>query len=374
MRLSTFILDNLEAILRTWESFARSVSSPPPLLDPKGLRNHAEQILTTIAHDMRTPQSAQQQIDKSHGLGPQSMAETAAQTHALLRLMDGFSMDQMVAEYRALRSSVLRLWMSQDLEHDEHRVDDMIRFNEAIDQALVESIQSYGRAVETTRKTVLGVLGHDLRSPLGAVMMGADLLRRTPVLGERERDIAVQISTSVRRANQMVNDLLDLARCNLGSGIPVNRQATELNAICRSVVDELRAGHPMAQIVFNDTQPVAGRFDPLRMAQVFSNLIGNAVRHGDLHRPIHVSLRGSEGLACFDVRNFGHPIPASAIPLLFDPQGRFSRYSDNRAGGVGGLGLGLFIAAEIVSGHGGKIAVESTQEHGTRFQVTLPAA
>jgi signal transduction histidine kinase len=373
MRLSTFILDNLEAILQAWEAFARSVNRAPAALDEKRLRNRAEQILITIALDMRTPQSAEQQIDKSHGLGPHSVGETPAQTHAVLRLMDGFSMDQMVAEYRALRSSVLRLWRAQDCPGGEHQVDDMMRFNEAIDQALVESIQSYGNAVETTRKTVLGVLGHDLRSPLGAMMMGAELLRRTPVLAERERDIAAQISASARRANQMVNDLLDLARCNLGTGIPVNRQEIELNAICRTVVDELKAGHPNAQIVFDDTQPITGRFDPLRMAQVFSNLIGNAVRHGDLHRPIHVNLRAGNGITSFDVRNFGRPIPESVLPLLFDPQGRFSRYADNQAGVVGGLGLGLFIAAEIVTGHGGKIAVESTLDQGTRFQVTLPA-
>lgn len=373
MRLSTFILDNLEAILQAWETFARSVDRATPALDEKRLRNHAEQILTTIALDMRSPQSAQQQIDKAHGLAPQGVGETPAQTHALLRLMEGFSMDEMVAEYRALRSSVLRLWRAQGYPGGEHQVDDMMRFNEAIDQALVESIQSYGNAVETTRKTVLGVLGHDLRSPLGAVMMGAELLRRTPALAERERDIAVQICTSARRANQMVNDLLDLARCNLGTGIPVNRQEIELNAICRAVVDELRAGHPKAQIVFDDTQPITGRFDPLRMAQVFANLIGNAVRHGDLHRPISVSLKAGGGVTSFDVRNFGRPIPETAMPLLFDPQGRFSRYADNQAGALGGLGLGLFIAAEIVSGHGGKIAVESTLEQGTRFQVTLPA-
>lgn len=372
MRLSTFILDNLEAILQAWETFARSVDRATPALDKKRLRNHAEQILTAIALDMRTPQSVQQQIDKSHGLGPQSVRETPAQTHAVMRLVDGFSMDQMVAEYRALRSSVLRLWRVEG-GSGEQQVDDMMRFNEAIDQALVESIQSYGSAVDTTRKTVLGVLGHDLRSPLGAVMMGAELLRRTPALAERERDIAVQICTSARRANQMVDDLLDLARCNLGTGIPVNRQEIELNAICRAVVDELRAGHPKAQIVFDDTQPITGRFDPLRMAQVFANLIGNAVRHGDLHRPISVSLKAGGGVTSFDVRNFGRPIPETAMPLLFDPQGRFSRYADNQAGALGGLGLGLFIAAEIVSGHGGKIAVESTLEQGTRFQVTLPA-
>ena len=139
---------------------------------------------------------------------------SAAENHAVTRLMAGFTLDQMVSEYRALRSSVLRLWLAHDYSGDDHHAEDMIRFDEGIDQALVESIAAYGRAVETTRKTVLGVLGHDLRSPSGAVMMGADLHVHTQKFGDRERKLAAQFSTSVRRANHMVNDLLDLARCN----------------------------------------------------------------------------------------------------------------------------------------------------------------
>ena len=91
---------------------------------------------------------------------------SAAESHAVTRLMAGFTLDQMASEYRALRSSVLRLWLAHDYSGDDHHVEDMIRFDEGIDQALVESIAAYGRAVETTRKTVLGVLGQDLRSPL----------------------------------------------------------------------------------------------------------------------------------------------------------------------------------------------------------------
>lgn len=182
MRLSDFILKNQEPILLAWEEFARSVDTPMPAMDTRGLRNHAEYILRTVALDMRTAQTEQQQIDKSQGLGPLANDESAAQTHALTRLMAGFTLDQMVSEYRALRSSVLRLWLTHGYAGEDHQVEDMIRFNEAIDQALVESIGSYGRAVETTRKMVLGVLGHDLRTPLSAVTMGADLLRKSKQL------------------------------------------------------------------------------------------------------------------------------------------------------------------------------------------------
>ncbi|MFO3797946.1 MAG: sensor histidine kinase, partial [Anaerolineales bacterium] len=303
---------------------------------------------------------------------PTDNDESAAQTHALTRLMAGFTLDQMVSEYRALRSSVLRLWLAHGYAGEDHQVVDMIRFNEAIDQALVESIGSYGQAVETTRKMVLGVLGHDLRTPLSAVTMGADLLRKSKQLPEREKKIASQIAISVRAANLMVSDLLDLARCNLGAGLPIKGEVTELHSICQGIVNEIRVGHPEAQLVFNDTEKVVGQFDPSRMAQVFSNLIGNAVRHGDLQQPIHVSLKGNGISAFFNVSNFGEPIPPDAIPILFSPEGRYSKYSDDNRGETVGLGLGLFIASAIVEGHGGEIEVESTSEKGTIFRVILP--
>lgn len=371
MRLADFILSSIAPILQGWEDFARSVDTPGQTLDSKGLRNHAELILMTVALDMRTAQTTRQQIDKSQGHGPVSARETPAQSHAVTRLGEGFTMDQMVSEYRALRSSVLRLWLSSEFVGGEHHVADIIRFNEAIDQALVESIAAYGHAVETTRKMVLGVLGHDLRSPLGAVMMAADVMQHMAALGAKERQLALQISASVMRANQIVNDLLDLARCNLGTGIPVQREAVDLTPICASVVEELRTGHPKAQITFDEQGPVHGAFDPSRMAQVFSNLLANAIRHGDSHYPIRVTLGLQNNTACFTVQNGGLPIAPSAIPFLFNPEGRYSRYSNKEQGDSAGLGLGLFIASEIVKAHGGKIEVESTQERGTIFRVEV---
>lgn len=372
MRLSDFILDNLEPILQAWESFARSVDTPMPPMDSKGLRNHAEHILRAVALDMRSSQTEQQQISKSQGQGPVAPEESAAESHAMTRLMAGFTLDQMVSEYRALRSSVLRLWLAEKHLGDDHQIRDMIRFNEAIDQALVESIATYGKAVETTRKTVLGILGHDLRTPLSAVTLGADLLKQTEELGARGKKIIAQISTSVQSANQMVSDLLDLARCNLGTGIPVKPENTDLTDVCQSVVDELISAHPTAQILYTAAGAVSGQYDPPRMAQVFSNLIGNAVRHGDAAHPVNVTLGGDGRSAWFCVQNHGAPIPAGALPTLFSPEGRYSRYSEGKPGASSGLGLGLFIAAQIVEGHGGKIEVESTLERGTIFRVTLP--
>ncbi|MCE0881770.1 MULTISPECIES: sensor histidine kinase [Pseudomonas] len=371
MRLYDFIDSDMESILQAWEDFARSVETELPTQNAAGLRNHSEKILRTVASDMRTAQTAHQQSEKAQGRGPQKSGETAAQTHAVTRLIAGFSMDQMVSEYRALRSSVLSLWLAQETFRDGHHVQDMIRFNEAIDQALVESIAAYGAAVESTRKMVLAVLGHDLRSPLGAVLMAGDLILRQDESGEKVKLLASQVCNSARRANSMVNDLLDLARCNLGTGIPVHLQQVELNSICRSVIDELRSAFPQARIVLEEDVPIIGQFDPERMAQVFSNLIGNALRHGDSTRPIHVSLVNLAGVPYASVHNSGEPIPEEVKPYLFKPEGRYSSYAEGDRSSSAGLGLGLFIAAEIVASHGGRIEVESTAEKGTTFEVFL---
>lgn len=372
MRLHEFILKHTEQILSAWEGFARSVETPVPTMDAKGLRNHAEHILKAVAQDMLTLQTERQQIAKSEGRGPVTEEGSPSRTHAMTRFVAGFSMDQMVSEYRALRSSVLRLWLENNGVRNDQDFQDMIRFNEAIDQALVESITTFGMAVESTRKTVLGVLGHDLRSPLGAVLMACDLLRESENLAAREKKLATQISASVRRANQMVVDLLDLARCNLGSGIPIYPEGADLRALCASVVEELRTGFPGAQIIMTASEAVAGMYDPPRMEQVFTNLIANAVRHGDLKQPIYVTLSREGDWAVFSVQNRGELIPSSAMPHLFNPQARYSSYAATDKGASSGLGLGLFIAAEIVSAHSGKIEVVSTVEQGTVFKVLLP--
>ncbi|MGY2260338.1 ATP-binding protein [Pseudomonas sp. SDO55104_S430] len=373
MRLSDFITANIEPILQEWENFARTVNTPYPTMDNKGLRNHALQILSTIALDLDTPQTDQQQLAKSQGNAPVNPHETAAQTHAILRLIDGYSLDQVVSEYRALRSSVLRLWLAKAFVGEPHQLQDMMRFNEAIDQALGESITAYGNAVETTRKRVLAVLGHDLRSPLGAIMMSADLLQRPKKPDpERQANLTTQIGVSVRRANQIVDDLIDLARFNLGSELPLTRQNTDLTPVCQIAIDEVRAGYPQRQIHFNAQAAVKGEFDPLRMGQVFTNLISNAVQHGDRQQPVEASLEVDGGNVCFTVKSYGEPIGDREMPFLFDPQARYSTYSQDDQKKSSGLGLGLFITAEIVNGHGGSIEVQSTLEEGTIFRVTLP--
>jgi signal transduction histidine kinase len=248
----------------------------------------------------------------------------------------------------------------------------MIRFNEAIDQALAESIASYSRAVEASRNLFLGILGHDLRTPLGAILLGADVLRRSVDLGVRKSKIALGIYTSVKRASQIVGDLLDLTRCQMGPGIPVKKEDIDLGPLCTRIVEEIRTAHPHADITFKVGESARGEFDGARMEQVFSNLLSNAVQHGDLRFPIRVSLEVRDSSVVFIVQNFGDPIQEDILPFIFNPMGRFSQHASLDLGSSTGLGLGLYIASEIVAAHSGTIDVTSDRERGTTFLVKVP--
>ncbi|MCP9340310.1 sensor histidine kinase [Stutzerimonas xanthomarina] len=372
MRLATFITNNLEPILQAWEDFAKTITPATKMMDSAELRDHAEQMLKAIAEDLQTPQTTAQQIDKSKGNGPGKSAETAAETHAVTRLVAGFTLDQMVSEYRALRSSVLMQWLQQIKTGTDFEVEDMTRFNEAIDQALAESIRSYSRAVDASRNVFLGILGHDLRTPLGAILLGSEVLLRAEEMGIRQTKIASRIYTSVKRANKIVSDLLDFTRSQIGTGIPVQLSETNLALICESMVEEVRAYHPECNIVLESNAELIGQFDGARMEQVFSNLIGNAVQHGNETAPITVSLLADQGFAVFSVRNQGEPIAEEAIPHIFNPMSRHSQYAAGEHGPSSGLGLGLYIAGEIVAAHQGRIEVESRIDLGTVFTVRLP--
>jgi signal transduction histidine kinase len=371
MRLSRFIIEHLEPMVQEWEHFARSMDTPGKPLDTEALRNHAEPMLRAIAADLDTEQSAQQQVDKAQGHGP-AADSSAAESHAITRLLAGFTIDQVVAEFRALRASVVRQWMVAVKAGEEFEVEDMIRFNEAIDQALAESIASYTSAVHASRNIFLGILGHDLRTPLSAILLGADVLLRTDDLGARATKIASRIYSSVKRASQIVGDLLDFTRSQLGPGIPIKRTLIDMAPSCERIVDESRTVYAEATIVFNCVEHAQGHFDGARLEQVFSNLISNALQHGARQMPVTVTLERTDKTLLFSVHNSGNPIPEEILPFIFNPMGRYSPHSAIDYGPNASLGLGLFIAAEIVAAHAGLIEVSSTLEGGTLFVVQLP--
>src|SRR5919106_3472631 len=220
MRLSQFILSNLESILTEWESFARSVL--PESSDKLALRDEAEAMLKTIAQDMETPQTATQQAEKSKGRGPRTEQDSAAEIHAGDRLRLGFNQAQVVSEYRALRATVIRLWVNSSPEIDASAMDQLIRFNEGIDQAVSESAARFMHLIDNSRDFATAVMTHDLRNPLNAILSSAQLLVRTEGPDKAAINaLASAILDSGKHMVQLIGNLVDFTRTRLGQPLPI---------------------------------------------------------------------------------------------------------------------------------------------------------
>jgi signal transduction histidine kinase len=218
------------------------------------------------------------------------------------------------------------------------------------------------------REQFIAVLGHDLRTPLTSIIAGADLLLRRAV-DKETTSITERILRSGRRISGMVDEILDFARGRLGGGIsPDVRDAVDLEAGLRHVVAELQGADPnrLIRCIFDLHNKVA--CDPDRLAQLLSNLLTNALKHGAPDEPVDVTARSRDGAFVLSVTNQGNPIQPETIPRLFQPYWRAAG-----EGRQGGLGLGLYIAAEIARSHGGTIDVSSSARSGTTFTFTLPA-
>jgi len=373
MRLSAFILRNLEEILQEWEDFAATIE-PLANANKNELRDHAAAVLKIIAADLVTVQSDDESIAKSRGLGPQGNADTAAETHAADRVASGFTGEQVMAEFRALRSSVLRLWAKQVDITTADDIRDMIRFNEAIDQAQSESMARYAKMLREAQNLFLAILGHDVRSPLGAISMGAQVLLQDTTLPSKALKVGLRILNSSKRMDAIVRDLLDFSTSHLGDGIPVDPHRVDLSLICQNVVEEARTFHPERKIELEFEGDAIGAWDGARMAQVFSNLISNAIQHGKPDSSIKVLMRGLPDAVVYEVKNQADPIQPAKLRTLFDPVKRFAiRPAGERAiSQTQNLGLGLYVVKEIVAAHDGKVSVTSNDSDGVVFSARLP--
>lgn len=373
MRLATFIQANTRRIAEEWEGFARSLAPGSGELSKLVLRDHIDEILDAIARDMREPQSPAEQAEKGTGQGGRSEngdLDQAGQQHAGQRIDVGFKLDQTAAEFRALRASIVRLWEESSPETAPSDRGDLIRFNEAIDQIFIESMNSFTRKLDRYREQFLAVLGHDLRNPLGAILMSADLLSRAEDLDARHARTVTRILNSAERMNRLLSDLLDLTRARLGAGLPMTRGPMDLETVCRQVLDELEAFHPDRVLRFEPSGDLRGEWDAQRIAQVVSNLTANALQHGDKAAPILVSARPEGEQVMLLVHNEGPPIPPQDLGKVFEPLVQSEGAAQAKA--AGSLGLGLFIVQEVVTAHGGEVSVTSTEAQGTTFTVRLP--
>jgi signal transduction histidine kinase len=296
--------------------------------------------------------------------------------------------------YSQLQDSQQRLREISVLQQRARALEGEIRQRKAIESALREVLERraqveaelraslereqearlQAQANDAFKEVFMGILGHDLRNPLNTILTTARLMTlRGELLPESQKRIDRVISSGVRM-QRMIEQILDMARDRLTSGIAISRTAPrDLVTLVGKIVEETRLAHPERRIELLSEGNCFASVDADRFEQVISNLLGNAATHGDPTRPIVVRVArvkgdNGEGQVSLSVRNYGPPIDPGFLPLLFDPFRR-QRKPEGRSAG---LGLGLYISERIVRAHGGTIRVESSEKKGTLFETVVP--
>lgn len=212
----------------------------------------------------------------------------------------------------------------------------------------------------------VGILGHDLRSPLGTIINGSRLLEYECSSEEGRRALSRMIAAGERMAG-MLTQMLDLTRARLGGGVVGPKRPLDVAHLIQTVVDEVATNHPGREMIVRCKGTTGVAADAGRLLQVFSNLVINAVNHGSSDAPVMISLTGGEDEVVVCVSNAG-AIPADLLPTIFDPF-RSGRSTSSR---TSGLGLGLYISKQIMIGHGGSLEVETGTDCGTAFTARIP--
>jgi PAS domain S-box-containing protein len=215
-------------------------------------------------------------------------------------------------------------------------------------------------------KWILAIVSHDIRDPLGTILLAARRLHDVADADGPARKHAEIVERGAHRIQHIVGDLLDLAREREGAGIRIEPKPIDLRVVCRQIVDEVEAIARDRQITFDCDIDGAGAWDEHRILQAISNLTSNAVRHGTPGSPVRVRLTGDDHRVAVEVHNRG-TIPSEMLPRIFEP----FRSGRHRASRGDGLGLGLFIAKAIARAHGGGLEVNSADDE-TMFRLVLP--
>lgn len=373
MRLSPFILNHLDEILAEWVAFARTFGAPVQHMSTLALQDHAKAILQAIALDIETRQDVSEQYDKSRGLGPEDGVVSAASVHGAVRQLDDFSLIQLSAEFRALRATVLRLWLPHITLMSATTVRDMIRFNEAIDQALAESVVTYSARADQSRELFLAILGHDLRAPLSTISLTAELLLRPQLAADQIPVLGARVRRSAKLMGSMVADLIGFTRTQLGSAMPTSVAVADVRAVCEAAIEDASSTHPGTRFELHAAGELFGSFDAVRLHQLFTNLLVNAAQYGAKDMPVVLDARRDQDNVLVVVTNHGPPIPEASWRSIFKPLVQLA-IGEEDARPKTSLGLGLFVAREIAVAHGGTIEVKSGENEGTTFTVSLPVA
>jgi signal transduction histidine kinase len=396
MRLADFIVANMEPILADWEAFARSIWPAEGAPEVEELRNDAAKILHETARDMQSSQTDAEQAEKSKGrrVGRQGEGlDRVSSTHGAGRATSGFALRSVIAEYRALRASVLRLWRESRPAPDVRDLDDLTRFNESMDESLAEAVDTFAEETERARTALLAAeqasrreadyanqakdlflatLSHELRTPLNAIVGWLSLMERKSFDLNRLQEGLDVIRRSTNAQIQLIDDVLDVSRIVSGK-LRLEIRPCELIDVIKGGLDAARPAAEAKNIALNlELDPAASpaSADIARIQQVVWNLVSNAVKFTPKGGRVDVSLRRTDSAVELSVEDNGQGISAELLPHVFE---RFRQGDSSTRRSYAGLGLGLSIVKYIVEAHGGAVRAFSAGEgRGSTFTVTVP--
>ncbi len=371
MKLTYFIKTHKEDITNEWVKFAQDNISDVKNMKLEEVRDHIKQMLERIVESMETPETDAQQEKKSEGNTKMKSGESkAANEHGEQRADMGFDIVELSSEFRALRASVLRLWEeSCKTGKTETDFQEMIRFNEVIDELWMISLERFQNKVDDSKNWFMGILGHDLRNPLAAISGVQSILRLSENLSEKERSLLGRSRSSVKRMTELIDNLLALTNLRLGSGMTINKSSVDLSEKSEKIVQELQLSYPEAQMIIESPGPIKGEWDPIRLDQLMTNLISNSLRHGKTGGPVTIRISAKGNEAFLEIHNEGPPLPDSIQKMI--SSGIFIKTKGDPLK-KDSYGLGLYIIKQIVDGHKGQLKVISNEERGTTFIITLP--
>ncbi|HVF16951.1 MAG TPA: HAMP domain-containing sensor histidine kinase, partial [Steroidobacteraceae bacterium] len=230
--------------------------------------------------------------------------------------------------------------------------------------------------LDRSRELFMGILGHDLRTPLHVIQTSAEVLLRAHVNAEQQRRLGTYVRDGANQITLMLADLLDTVRTQLGGSLPLQLRELDISDVCKTVIEQFRVLHPQRELQCNAAAGLCGRWDEMRVSQLLTNLLRNAIQHGAADSAITLTAELQNESVVISVHNRGEPIPPELMVNIFEPlrRGNAQQGMDNQSMDSFSMGLGLYIASTIAQAHQGSLKVESSRELGTTFTSCLPLA
>jgi len=367
MQLSTFIVASLDTIVEEWQAFGLPSAPSLSRAETAEIRDCLKGVLLAIARDMeRDGAGAVAQRHAGAMVREASADRLPSIRHGRLRQQYGIGAGQLVEEFGSLRATVLA-GARKDSGSVLHQ---SLRFNQAVDAALRDSAEGFTQALIATRDADLFTLAQDLRNPLSAIHVASSVLARPDFGPEIRRNSTRRVRAALTQMDGLVSNLLEYTRRRSAPGIPVDQSSCDLKQVCEASIETVRTAHPARTFHLAVSDELVLCADAPRIQQALSNLLHNAIQHGDGQSVIKLDASADVAGASLSVWNAGRAIPEASLAAIFEPWVRVPGEASDRL--PASLGLGLFIAREIVVAHGGAMAVTSDAVAGTRFTIWLP--